>query len=273
MNPPTNSLKTLPYDERDLALGAFVALPTDLPDEFSLSERPVKNQDQYVRGSDNCTAYATGLASEFQEKTELFSEYTFAYSKVLTGDVDSWGQNLRSACKAQQKMGAIEIKDMESVSIEPEGLRYFNSYPVSFKKLANKHRKKTYVKLNSFNEIVATLWKYQDRAVVMGIIWAWGMSDYMLTGTQDSGFGHAVCAVGFKTVGGQKYLEIQNSYGTQAGKNGRHLLSEETVNHFVKRYGAFCFIDMPTDTARVLQRRSIYFSSPWWRKLFLRHIT
>jgi len=264
MNPPINSLKELPEDKLDLELGAFVALPKDLPDEFSLPEQPVKNQDSLVRGSDFCTQYACCLASEFQEKVALLPEYTFAYAKQ--GDADAWGDDLRGACKAQQKLGAIE---MQTLGMLPGNLRYFDSYPESFKELAKKHRKQTYVRLNSFNEIVQTLWKYKDRAVVMGLVWSWAMSDYMLTGTENTGFGHAVTAVGFKTINGHKYLEIQNSYGTQAGKNGRHLLSEETVNHFVKRYGAFCFIDENPRTVRMLQQRALFYASPWWKKIFL----
>lgn len=270
MTPPKESLQPLPVDKRDISLGAFVTLPKDLPDQFSLPNQPVKNQDSLVQGSDFCTQYACCLASQYQEKTELFPEYTFAYSKK--DNPDAWGDNLRGACKAQKNFGAMTIEDAQSsiTTIPNDKIRYFSEYPEGLQKFAKVHRKKTYVKLNSFNEIIRTLWKYKDRAVVMGLIWTWPLSEYILKGTESSGFGHAVCAVGFKTLNGQKYLEIQNSYGESAGKNGRHLVSHETVDYFVKKYGAFCFIDMPVEQARVQHDRAVLFQSPWWKQIFIR---
>lgn len=38
---------------------------------------------------------------------ELEPGYSFAASKEISGDPDSWGQNLRDACKAHIKYGGL----------------------------------------------------------------------------------------------------------------------------------------------------------------------
>lgn len=266
-NKPTNKphfgLQELPEDSRDLVLSTFGALPTELPDSFSLPERAIKNQDTYFRGSDFCAGYASALASEWQENEELLAEPTWAYSKQ--GNEEAWGQNLRSACRAHQKFGAVSKKDFDLSVIPQDKLRYFSAYPDYLTEKAGKHKKQTYVKLNSFDEICQTLYKYQDRAVVMGLIWAWSLSQYELTGTQDKGFGHAVCAVAFD----RDWLIIQNSYGESAGKRGRHRVSRETVDHFVKRFGAYAFIDMPVEEAKKQHERAVLYHSSWLKRLFI----
>ena len=60
-------LTELPDDHRDVQLGQIVPLRKDLPDNFLLPERAVKNQDSLLQGSDFCTAYASCLPSEYQE--------------------------------------------------------------------------------------------------------------------------------------------------------------------------------------------------------------
>jgi len=51
----------------------------------------------------------------------------------------------------------------------------------------------------------------------------------------------------------KQYLIIQNSYGKEAGENGRHYVSRKVVNYFVKRYGAMMFIDENPDTIKQKQ--------------------
>jgi len=268
MNPPKDSLQELPEDNRDV-LGQIITLPKveNLPANFSLGEQPVKNQDDLMPGSDFCTQYAACLASQYQEKVELLPEYTFAWAKRDNPEV--WGDNLRSACKAQQRLGAVSISETVAIikDIDSDKLRYFDSYPEYLKDMAKGHKKKSYIKLRNFDEIRSMLFKYKDRAVIMGLIWSWNLSEYLLTGMDDNGFGHAVCAVGWKTVGGEIHLEIQNSYGEWAGDKGRHLLPRETVNHFVGRYGAFAFIDEKPEVARELQRRATWYNATLLEKL------
>jgi len=102
---PQFGLLPLPKDKRDFSLGALYKQPKleELPESFDLGEMRVKNQGD----TDYCTAYASCLASEFQEDVSLWPDYTFAASKKISGNKDAWGQNLRHACKGQTKYGAI----------------------------------------------------------------------------------------------------------------------------------------------------------------------
>src|SRR3990167_314925 len=122
-------LNQTPPDSRDFALVAIVRLPnlTDLPDRFMLE--PISMKDQM--DSDFCTAYASCLLSEMQEGVELSPEYSFALSKMLTGDPETWGQDIRAALKAHVKIGAIKQKDapysLKSKTVD--FLRIFENWP------------------------------------------------------------------------------------------------------------------------------------------------
>jgi len=100
-------LRKLPKDNNDYKLGNVFAIPKDIPEEFQLSLKNVKNQ----KSSDMCVAFSATLASEYQENVELSPEYAFAKGKQITGDINEWGLTLRDIHKALQKYGIIEAKD------------------------------------------------------------------------------------------------------------------------------------------------------------------
>ena len=268
-----SGLLPLPKDDRDFKLGAIISLPNikDIPDTFDLGILPVKDQQE----SDFCTAYATCLASEFQEKTSLYAPYSFALSKELSGDPEVWGQDLRTACKAHEKYGAItesEAPIMQSI----DELRFSGNYPPYLKEKARIHKKQSYVSVTgqyeSFDDIRASMWRYREqrKAVVFGVIWNWNLTDYILGEKEGSGFGHAICAVGWE----KDYLIIQNSYGVGAGKLGRHKLHQTAVNDFVENYGAYMFTDFPPEHGVVAMENSRFARGRFWKKIgmFLQRI-
>lgn len=244
-------LRELPKDSNDISFGAITVLPKDLPESFSLPYLTVKNQGD----TDYCSQYASCLASEYQEGVELIPEVTFAYSKK--DNPNDWGADLRSACKAQQKFGAVDVDSFDINTIPKDKQRFFTEYPPELAQNALTHAKKTYVRLYSFDDIVGALYK-EKRAVLLGVIWSWRLGTYTIETYTDAGFGHAVCAIGWRTVDGVRFLEIQNSYGIGAGKDGKHLIREDIINHFVERFGAFCFIDMDVEQAKEIHKRSVW---------------
>lgn len=255
-------LKPLPRDSRDIQLGTIFALPRDIPDEFVLPQLSIRNQDTYTNNSDYCTSYAAAVASEYQEGEELLAEPTFAYSKQ--GDEESWGQTLRDISKAAQKFGNVKKADFDLTTLDKTRLRYYATYPPEIAKLAQKQRKKAYVRVGSFDEIKKTLWT-EKRAVIMGILWGWNIGDYELKNIPTTGFGHAVCATGYEG----DWLIIQNSYGKGAGKDGMHKVHRDVVDNFVNRFGAYCFIDLSPEEAKELYKRALFTKASLLGKLWL----
>lgn len=244
-------LQKLKKDSRDLKLGAIIQLPKleELPSEFIIEPLSVKNQIDYLgNNTDACTAFATCGASELQEGIELCPEYTFALTKI--GNLKDWGANLRDACKTHIKYGALEVVESPYTykNKTADVLRDINNWP-DLKDLAIKHKKHSFVSISgnydNFDNIKATLWYFRNekRSVITGVNWIWNLSSVFLTKKSGNGFGHAIFVIGFK----DNYLIIQNSYGKEAGENGRHYLHRDVVNKAVNNYGAFMFIDQESE--------------------------
>lgn len=244
MDKINKGLRELPQDDRDFKTGALVSLPklSELPDEFALDCDFVLDQ----KGSDYCSAFATDTASSIQEDIVPCPEWGFAMSKMLSNDLEEWGQDLRTACKRVVKYGTLP-KDKSPYSLDNKDdtfLRDIKNWEF-LDHYASPYRKKSFLKVegqyDSYDDIRATMWKFNS-AVILGVKWSWSIYDYLLDGIGD-GYGHAITAIGWTKEG----LILQNSAGITAGKNGRHIITREVINHYVSKYGAFFFIDIPKE--------------------------
>lgn len=251
-------LNPLKKDRRDFRLGTIVKLPdlSELPDEFVLEDRPVKNQLNSPSGNDLCSAYGTTLMNEFQEGVELNPEWSFAAGKKISGKPDQWGQDMRTAMKAHKDYGAVEQAEIKEI---PQNPRYLASWDKELIDKARKHYKASYVSVvgqyDPFDDIRASIWYFRNekRAVGLGFLWGWDFREKVLREVLDYGEGHFIVAVGWKKLDGETFIMIQNSAGTEAGENGKHLVSRKVINHFADKYGAMMFIDENPDEIKKLQ--------------------
>lgn len=248
-----SGLLPLPPDSRDLSLGALYTLPKlkDLPNKFELDILGIKDQ----RSSDFCTGYATCYISELQEKVKLEPSYSFALSKELSGNIDSYGQDLRTGMKTHVKFGAIEEKQSPySVKNKsPDFLRDIKNWEGELRLKALAHKKSTYLAVTStfyddFDTIRATIWRFrkEKRGVVSGVQWDWDSKQERIDTFTGKGGGHAIAYIGWDG----DYLKLVNSYGRDAGKGGFHWVHRDVVNHYATMYGAFMFVDLSKDEAR-----------------------
>jgi len=243
-------LRPLKKDSRDFKLSAVLKLPPleELPDEFELEPLEIKNQLE----TDYCTQMAACGASELQEGIELSPEWAFAVSKMISGDPEEFGQDLRTAIKVHTKFGVIE-KGQAPYSLEAgdedSKMRYINNWPKELFDKALGHKKQSYFKLDGqydyFDDIRAFLWmnRAKKQVPVIGVEWNWPLDMKVMETSFAPGGGHALYARGWKQINGEPHLIIQNSYGPEAGDNGKHYFSREIINQFVEKYGAFVFVD------------------------------
>lgn len=243
-----DGLKILPRDKRDIKLGQVMTLPdiSELPYEFRLIPFKIKRQiDFQGTNTDMCSAFSSTSCSELQENIELEPTWSFAVSKI--GDLKSWGNNLRNACKPHTKFGAIE-KQESPYNLEnktADFVRNIENWPNLYNK-AILHKKKSYVFVDGgFNDIKAYIWKFkaEKRGVMIGLLWGWPLQDVIIDKESEQGFGHAVLAIGFQG----DYLIILNSYGEEAGDKGFHYIHKDIINNATNRYGAFAFVDMDAE--------------------------
>lgn len=256
-------LKETPKDDRDFQLGAIINLPAleELPQEFYFKLTKVKDQ----LDTDFCSAYATCAISEIQEEVELDPLWSFAVSKMLSGDADEWGQDIRSALKGHTKYGAIEISNSPYSIIDADIARHINKWPEDLFDNAKKHQKKTFFKVSGpydhYDNIRASIWHFRAKkqGIVLGIKWQWASTDVILKGMGDFGFGHMIAGIGWDHRG----IKLQNSAGETAGENGFHYMPREEINHFVENYGAYMLVDMDREDAEHMIYHGIQTSDNW----------
>lgn len=245
-------LKPTPEDERDYQLGAFYSLPKleELPDKLTLPYT-VKDQGQ----TDYCSAYTSCAMSEPQEGVELEPRWSFAVSKMLSGDPEEWGQDIRTALKAHVKHGAIEPTPI------PNNSRHIQAWPTELFDKAIVHKKQTFWKVTGpydhFDNIRAALHKFQS-PIGTGVDFGWPLSQVYL-GTIHRGQGHAMTIVGY-TPDSLIYL---NSYGRKAGADGIHYVRRDVVNFFVEKYGAYFFLDISREDAQWYLENGIKRGDNW----------
>ena len=254
-------LKPTPKDARDFKLGQIIKWPKleELPENFALEPISVKNQGD----TDYCTAFATCGMSELQEGVELSPEWSFAVSKQISGDPESYGQDIRTALKVHTKYGAVE-KSEAPYSVENDEdakIRYINNWPQELFEKAGKHQKQSYFKIegwpkgwDAFDAIRTAIWLFRDlkRAVAFGVLWSWQLSNVFLEDYSPTGCGHCVYLRGWNKhiEFDNYYLLLQNSYGKEAGGSGTHLISRNVVNDMAEKFGAYMFIDIPPEIAK-----------------------
>jgi len=266
MNRLKKGLRLLPQDDRDFKLGAFSSLPKleELPDELFLGETELMDQGQ----SDYCTAFTASTLNELQEMQVFSPEWIFAVSKMLSGDIDAWGQDLRTAMKVLVKHGAL-LRTLSPFSLEntsDQVLRNIKSWEETTFAQALPYRKKSYASVQSFgysafDAIRATLYKYrvEKKAVAIGVEWKWSLGETYLKQNDNQGFGHAVPVIGYKG----DYLTIKNSAGKNAGKGGYHYIHKDIINEMVPKYGAYTVTDLSPEEVKYLIENGINAEDNW----------
>ena len=271
MDDRTNGgLKPLPIDRRDFALGAVFDLPklSDIPEVFALAPKfPVKHQ----RTSDFCSAFTAASMAEYQDDVEFEPSYNFAKSKEISGDINEWGQDMRSAMKAGVKFGFLpKNKSPESLSSKSvEFLRDPKNWDRELDSIAAIYKKSSFFVIegqyNSYDNIRAAIYRFKKerQVVAIGLKWAWPLSDTFLEEPENKGYGHMLYAYGWNG----DYLLARNSYGSGVGDVGTHLIHKDVINHWIPFYGSMMMVDLPRDTVETYQKYGIKNDWSWWRKL------
>lgn len=266
-------------DNRDFQLGALYKLPAleEIPNEFTVSQvLKIKDQGQ----SDLCTAFSSIYASEIQEKIELSPEWQFAKIKELSGNINRWGSDIRTALKSLVKFGSLPASEV------PEELKYsdekdnrniianIKNWPALENK-AIKFKKSSFFKItgpyDDFDNIRASLWQSKKdfekeknpsllKFTITGAIWkhAWTVAENGIIPTQEfsGGFGHAFIFIGTKVFNGEIYLETQLSNGKEVGDEGSFYFNRKVINRELK-WGAYTLRDEVKEDVRFLLKNNL----------------
>lgn len=263
-------LKEKKIDERDYKLGAMWDLPRleDLPREFIVGLPPVLDQGS---GTDLCAAAAAHSAAFLHEKTPMAWKWLFAVGKWKEGDVDSFGLELRTAAKVLCKYGIPNESDIpeDFKDKSPEFLRRIENWPEELFDKAIKNRQGSFFDVtgpyDAYDNLKATIFKFasEENAVIFGVKWGWSIDQLIMDSVPEYGSGHALTHIGWREKDGIEYLYIQNSYGEDAGENGRHYFSREVINANIAKYGAIMFHDMTAEDAEYYLQNGIKYNDNW----------
>lgn len=259
-------LQKTPIDKNDFSFGAAFghAAPTDLPAEYVVAE-PLTIKDQGL--TDMCTAYALTAVSEDQEGVVLDPFFTFAQTKKITGEPDSWGADLRSACKSGL-IGFIPVppSSMDAVTYAPtdvirDAAAYGKNLTAMNEGIATKYKKKSFFSITGphdfFDNMRSAMWvaRNEKRSIFTGCDWreSWtDLADGIITEAGDEQtFGHALKAFGWE----KDHMLLQLSNGAGIGRKGVFRAAREAVNRAFT-FGAFTFMDMPREDAEAAIARS-----------------
>ena len=252
-------LNPTPIDKRDFPVTPVfgAANVSNLPREFVVAS-PLIIKDQ--GDTDMCTAYALSSVSEDQEEVILDPFYTFGRTKEITGDMDAWGADLRSACKSGVSKGFRPMRDDQLDYLRTPATREdrdlaadWRAIPRIYDQNAQVHKKKSFVVVDGnndfFDNVKSALWQLRDqkRSVFTGCNWrgAWtdvkgGIIEKRYDG---AAYGHAVKCFGWDLG---EYLLFQLSNGNEIGDDGVFKIHREQVNEAFT-YGAFTLLDLPRE--------------------------
>lgn len=260
-------LRELPKDERDFRLGSVIDYGDPVEEDFDVIDKKfLKAMDQ--KNTDFCTAYAIVHSSRAQEEIDLSPEFQFGVTKIIDKMPQSWGANIRDACKAVTTYGSITQEEWDKVfgvkgRYNRDVVVNADAYPKEWFKSAQKYRKGSYFQVTSdkgdvFDNIRSALWYFRDKkqAVITGCLWEkdWNEDEDGIidtTGGKIAG-GHAIAIVGQKIINGKIYLKVMNSYGPDFGLKGFAYFSREVVNEKLAPYGYFMIVDIEKEVAQIL---------------------
>ena len=260
-----NGLIWKPRDKRNFSFGkVFGTIDlAEIPADFIVAEPKQKDQGD----TDYCTAFATTSASEVQEGVELNPFWSFAVSKIISGNPEAWGQDLLSALKSHIKYGAIEQKEYDEMNWEVTDLRRYEKYPMGFFGNAEKHKKQSYFEAtgykDTFDAYRATLWANRaiKRLIITGVVlhdnWIASQDGIIKEGGNPI-VGDACLIIGQKTISGEPYLIAHLSADERIGDKGKLYYLREMINKYFN-FGGFLFVDIPPEEAKKL-------AWPLWRR-------
>ena len=273
-------LRPTPFDARDFPIEKVLGAAAigALPQEYIVST-PLVIKDQ--TDTDMCTAFALTAVSEDQEGLALDPSYTFFKTKQRTGDIDSWGADLRNACKsATKKYGGFlpmsRYGDTQRTFDQAERDRAARGegFTKTDDWTAKKYAKQTYLSVKPIGDVFdgmrSAMWqtRSEERSVFTGIDWnpKWNRVDGGAIdadiGRGEPSFGHAIKIFGWSG----EWMLAQLSNGKEIGDGGIFKLERGVVNEFCT-YGAFTLLDLPREDAERALGKIGWFSY-WLKSVF-----
>lgn len=212
------------FDERDFIYVPTCAPSKPYPESFQLQTSPIRDQGEV----NSCVAHSCALIKEIQEFYETGSKLEFSvgwiYGFRLHDQYKGHGMYPKEALKVLCEYGDV-LKN-----VFPENLEYENIQPLISKRKADciakgkKYSINSYARVTTVANVKAAI--YTNHSPVMIVVDIYdNFYDIPKTGIAPNRVGtcsgsHAMVIIGWTKINGEEYYVVQNSWGTNWGKNG-----------------------------------------------------
>lgn len=208
---------------------------------------------------DFCTAFA-GVTLQYDIYGIPFDPFwQMAKTKEIIGSYTQYGASLRDSAMSFVKYGALPaqispyVHNGSPLDKTRDFLANWANYPASLDTLAKKYKDLSFFKVDGpydfFDNLRSTLWIHRNdrQAVSIGLNWhpEWteapgGIIPSVMPTSQ--GEGHDMAFVGQKMINGVEYVIGQQTWGLNAGDNGKYYFPREIMDQIaLQGFGAFIF--------------------------------
>jgi hypothetical protein len=250
-------------------LGYVFTLPklSDIPfTDWQLDDNPIENQALRADVRDDmCAPFALTSTLEPQEGEPLDPGYQFAKAKQREGRADTFGTDLDTIGYTAVKYGALAVAKSPFPDRPRSFVADWTNWPPIYDQYASEHQQGAMLWVDGpydlFDNIRAALWLLKTlppsdkRAGILAASywpaeWQYAPGGVIPKTYTSRGTGHAYRIRGQKIIGGEAYLVLQNSYGTDIGWKGLYYLPREACNRELKLFGQIVFVDRDPDEIR-----------------------
>ena len=192
-------------------------------------EHPVYDQGR----SSMCSGFALASIQEYYDNFEHRFSPAFLYGNREEGDYDGEGEYMREAMKDWHRDGVCYFEDFDTIGPVEDCIREFDELPDTVKAYAKENKIESFYRLNVKDpQGVFELMEAFDLPVSVSLpLYSSFSKAYKdggivpLPSDEDKYLGgHAVRFVGKKTIDGQEYYIMPNSWGTDIADNGTQYL-------------------------------------------------
>lgn len=225
--------------------------------------------DQGPRNS--CTGNATDKVLEFDEWLQtgnvvnLSARFSYLAARIVDGSNQGpdAGASISGTALATQRMGTVLEQDFPYWK---NGERFDPTIPDALLQRAKDHRVRSATRIASVAQMIDFIGSGQG-GVVFGVVWTDTLANFSGGGilARDRGNavgGHAICCIGYKTVGGVKYPRMWNSHSERWGDRGTALVDPDLFERWLQsQYGAWGLTGLTAFTKRKFRTAKGVFTS------------
>lgn len=240
-------------DERDFLYKEIATAPVvNWQEKTTFKTFPIFNQD----GSSSCVAQAVAKVLGIENAKEENKFVSLSARDIYTRRTNpTEGMFYHEAMKIANEFGATIEQLMPSQNLPETELNKSTDRTFTSEYIGKIFKGGSYIFVEPNIDAIASIIE-RGKGIVLGFRWdydEWDKEFPSVNPNSKQTYGHGVAGVDYGLIKGKKYIVIDDSWGTNRGKNGQRFISEEFITN--RNSSAWYFedlsnkeaVDMPID--------------------------